>query len=100
VTRRDRSDAGWLALLLLAFGLVVAPLLHSLRHAHGHSHGPATPTAPHGAGSLEHQALAFTAAPGVSAPTFFAVALSTPALVTPAVPALHARWTTAKPQGP
>lgn len=56
-TRRDRFELGVLGLMLLAWGLLVAPALHALTHAHGHPHHHSVPTAPglpHGAGSVEH----------------------------------------------
>lgn len=76
LTPRDRRDAGWLVLLVMSFGLVIAPVLHSVSHAHGHQHGPVEqPDAPHGADSLEHQQLALLTGPEHLAVRRFAVAL-------------------------
>jgi hypothetical protein len=75
-----------LGLVALAWGLLVAPLLHRETHAHGHSHshGPAQPSAPHGGGSLEHQALSFVESPAAPAPVFIATVVTLPAAPGPA----------------
>lgn len=98
VTRRDRRDGAWLGLMLLAFGLLIAPLLHGVDHGHAHSHGPSQ--ARHGDSSLEHQSLAFASPAVVNEPTFFAVALGAPVSTSQQWPALTPRWTAEQPQGP
>ncbi|MBM4781405.1 MAG: hypothetical protein GQE15_27300 [Archangiaceae bacterium] len=98
MTRRDRRDAAWLGLVLLAFGLLIAPLLHGVDHGHSHSHGPAQSR--HGAGSLEHQSLAFSSPAAIVEPTFFAVALGTPQATSRHAVDVSARWTAEQPQGP
>lgn len=100
MTSRDRRDAGWLALFALVFGLVVAPLLHRVDHGHRHDHGAPVPSAPHGAGSLEHQLLAFQAHAAPPLPIRFAVLVSTPALAAPVAPDLVERLGVERPQGP
>lgn len=56
-SRRDRVELSVLGLVLLAWGLLVAPVLHSFAHAHGHEHVHAS------AQNLEHHAVAFVDAP-------------------------------------
>ncbi|MFZ5439284.1 MAG: hypothetical protein ACOZQL_04705 [Myxococcota bacterium] len=74
LARRDRREWAVLGLVLLAWGLLVAPLVHRESHAHGHrhSHGPTQPSSPHGAASLEHQALSFVEGPATPTPIFLA----------------------------
>jgi hypothetical protein len=87
--------------MLLAFAFVAAPLLHRAQHAHGddhHHHAPAQQR--HGDGALEHQQLAFTSAPLVASPTFFALAVATVSNRAAAAPSLSPRWNAAQPQGP
>lgn len=84
--------------MLLAFGLLVAPLLHGIDHGHSHSHGPAQSR--HGDGSLEHQSLAFSSPAAIVEPTFFAVALGSPVVTSQDVVDLAPRWTAEQPQGP
>lgn len=64
-SRRDRVELSVLGLVVLAWGLLVSPLLHSLAHAHahGHEHGAPARSTGHGAGSLEHHAAAFLETP-------------------------------------
>ena len=52
--------------MVLAWGLLVAPLAHALNHGHRHSHGalPA-PSGQHGEGTVEHLLALATHAPGV-----------------------------------
>lgn len=104
VTRRDRRDLALLGLLLLAFGLVVAPLLHRFEHGDGHAHhhhGSSTPDdSRHGEGSLEHQLASFTAPALAVEPVFFAVALAAPRAAHQRSPDTTARWTAEQPQGP
>ncbi len=103
VTRSDRRDAAFLGLLVLAFGLVVAPLLHRFEHGdgHAHHHGSTPPEeARHGEGSLEHQLASFTAPSLAVEPVFFAVALNQPRAHQQRGPHLNARWTVEQPQGP
>jgi hypothetical protein len=56
--RRDRQDFGVLALALVLFGLVFAPVLHAFGHAHGHRHSHGGAPASHPSPSLEHFTLA------------------------------------------
>ncbi|MDP1921207.1 MAG: hypothetical protein Q8L14_33510 [Myxococcales bacterium] len=103
MTRSERRDAAFLGLLLLAFGLVVAPLLHRFEHGdgHGHHHGSSTPDeSRHGEGALEHQLASFTAPTLAVEPIFFAVALTQPRAHQQGAPHLTARWTVEQPQGP
>lgn len=102
MTRSDRRDAAFLGLLVLAFGLVVAPLLHRFEHGDGHHHhGSRTPDeSRHGEGSLEHQLASFTAPSLAVEPVFFAVALTQPRAHQQRAPQLSARWTVEQPQGP
>lgn len=102
MTRSDRRDAAFLGLLVLAFGLVVAPLLHRFEHGHGHHHhGSSTPDeSRHGEGALEHQLASFTAPSLAVEPVFFAVALTQPRARQPRATHVNARWTVEQPQGP
>jgi hypothetical protein len=103
VTRRDRRDLALLGLLVLAFGLVVAPLLHRFEHGDGHTHhhGSSPPDdSRHGEGSLEHQLASFTSPSLAVEPVFFAVALEQPHAHQQQAPSTSARWTAEQPQGP
>ncbi len=101
MTRADRRDLGWLGLMLLLFGLVLAPLLHRLGHGHTHAHGPTTPAkAPHGAGSLEHLDALGHEAPALQEPTLVALHVSCAQPSLPGAPRLKARLAVACPQGP
>ncbi|MDX2009643.1 MAG: hypothetical protein SFW67_05615 [Myxococcaceae bacterium] len=101
MTRADRRDLGWLGLMLLLFGLVVAPLLHREGHGHAHQHGSDVPArGTHGAGSVEHlDALVQLAAPPAP-PRFVAIATATTPLIGRDNPVLVARVAVAQPQGP
>jgi hypothetical protein len=104
MTRSERRDLAFLALLLLAFGFVLAPLLHRVKHGgHGHSHHhlPSTPKGSrHGEGTLEHQLVAFTEPTFAIEPAFFAVVAAAPRSARRRFPQTQARWTTELPQGP
>lgn len=103
VIRRDRRDLALLGLLVLAFGLVVAPLLHRFEHGdgHAHRHGSSAPDdSRHGEGSLEHQLASFTAPSLAVEPIFFAVAIAVPGAARQRSPDHNARWTAEQPQGP
>ena len=55
-----------LGLMVLAFGLLVAPLTHALKHDHRHTHGaPPAQSGPHGEGAVEHLLALATQAPAV-----------------------------------
>lgn len=54
-SRADRREWAVLGLVVLAWCLLVAPLLHRLTHAHGHTHAHAS------SANFEHQTLSFTA---------------------------------------
>lgn len=86
LSRRDRREWAVLGLVALAWGLLVAPLIHRETHTHGHSHshGPAQPSGQHGAGSLEHQALSFVERAPAPAPLFIATVVRLPAAPVPA----------------
>jgi hypothetical protein len=96
VTHSDRRDFGVLALLLLAWGLLAAPLLHTVEHAHGHRHHhKAAP-----GGNLEHFSALALVAPTLSAPILVATTVSRPSLTEPDPPWLTLRRLSAEPQGP
>lgn len=85
-----------LGLVVLGWGLLVAPLLHRETHAHGatHSHGAPSkqpskqaPVDQHGAGSLEHGSFALAGAPALP----IAVVVQLASTVTPAL-APEAPW--------
>jgi hypothetical protein len=69
ISREDRRDLGVLGLMVLAWGLLVAPLVHTFTHAHGHGHShgaqPQGTPGTHGAGSVEHLLAVSTGAPPV-----------------------------------
>jgi hypothetical protein len=91
LSRADRREWAVLGLVALAWGLLVAPLVHREAHSHAggkHSHGPAKSGEQHGVGSLEHQAVSFVAAPVVQAPVLVAVAVGVPRVAVPEVVAL------------
>ena len=105
-TRADRFEVSLLALALMAWSLVAAPLLHSVTHEHGtkHSHGaqhqhPAQPQQ-HGDGSFEHHAVLLASAAPVVAGPHVALADDVVAPGTHAAATLVARRTSAQPQGP
>ncbi|MFT3711816.1 MAG: hypothetical protein QM817_29610 [Archangium sp.] len=88
--RADRREFAVLGLAVLAWGLLLAPLIHRDVHAHGvaHSHGPAKQQLPesHGVGSLEHQDVALGSAPVVAAPVVVVAALELPVEEQPCAP--------------
>lgn len=104
--QRDRFELGVLGLMLLAWGLLVAPALHAITHAHGHPHhhsaptAPTAPDAPHGAGSVEH--LLALATPGTATPQVVWVghAVSRREASQPRPPDLERRSRVEVPQGP
>ncbi|MCU0700598.1 MAG: hypothetical protein MUC96_29160 [Myxococcaceae bacterium] len=101
MTRADRRDLGWLGLMLLLFGLVLAPLLHREGHDHAHHHGSDVPAdVPHGAGSVEHLDALVRLAPALAAPRFVPIETAAAPIVTRENPLLVARLTVAQPQGP
>ena len=106
-SRKDRQELGVLGLLVLAWGLLVAPVAHAFTHAHGHAHthgapskkSPAPHTAPDG-GGVEHLRAVATEGAVVEAPLRLASVAALTELRAPRAPAL-ARWTSAEqPQGP
>lgn len=99
VRREDRRDFGYLALMALVFGLVLAPILHRANHEHGHQHPGSTPTS-HAGGSLEHQLLSVQRPAEPVSPSFFAIALVDPPRSRPSDPAIATAWPTEQPQGP
>lgn len=75
-SRRDRRELAALGLVVLAWGLLVAPLAHATSHAqkHQHVHGASRsvrnqssdqPSDQHGAGTVEHLLALATQAPPV-----------------------------------
>jgi hypothetical protein len=53
--RRDRWELAFLGLVVLAWGLLVAPIVHSFEHGHRHTHGlPSDPSRHAGEGTVEH----------------------------------------------
>lgn len=99
--RADRREWAVLGLVALAWGLLLGPLLHREVHAHGdhHSHGP-SPRLPHGAGSVEHQAIDLTAAPALPQVTFVAYAVRRAPGLAPRPVDLTAKRPVAQPQAP
>lgn len=102
LNRTDRREWAALGLIALGWALLVAPVLHRETHAHGtqHSHGPAAPGTQHGAGSLEHQALAFLSTPAVVSPVGVFFRLGAVEQVVPAVVVARAWRRVAVAQGP
>jgi hypothetical protein len=102
LTRKDRRDLSVLGLVLLAWGLLVAPLLHSLTHAHGHAHSHAgLPTkAPHGTGSVEHLLALASPAPALPEVTRVQVLLALASEVEPVAPDVRCWHRVEQPQGP
>ncbi|MFO0600341.1 MAG: hypothetical protein U0228_33840 [Myxococcaceae bacterium] len=100
MTRSDRKDLAVLGLVLLGWGLLVAPLLHASTHAHGHAHSHGLPQGPHGAGTLEHLSLACLETPALPelVPQLTIVALREP--IAPAAPAVFVPRRAEQPQGP
>jgi hypothetical protein len=100
VAHEDRRDGGWLGLVLLGWGLLVAPLLHGFGHdADNHHHRPAAP-AQHGQGSLEHGLVAAIAPTPQTEwrPLLMAMVEQVP--LVPVRPALKPRWVPLRGQAP
>ncbi len=102
LTRKDRRDLSVLGLVLLTWGLLVAPLLHSVSHAHGHSHshGGLPQSAPHGAGSVEHVLALASPAPALPELTRVQVLVALSSEPMPASPQAPSWNRVEEPQGP
>ena len=92
-----------LGLAVLAWGLLVGPLSHTVTHARGHvhSHGvPVSPEQPHGAGSLEHLFAVATNAPALPELTRVSTLLVLTQLERPTSPHVETWNSVEEPQGP
>jgi hypothetical protein len=121
--RAHRLSSGIAATLLVAWGLIAAPLLHqlaphrdapmlwkpralSLKHRAGrqapadHSHGAPGKPGEHGDGSLEHGRALLHAPPSPPQVCCFAVEVACRERLAPLVPQLTARPRVEMPQGP
>lgn len=89
--------------MLLAWGLLVAPALHAVTHAHGHPHHHSVPTAPatpHGTGSVEHLLALATTSAATPRVLWVGQAVHRPEASRPRPPDLE-RWSGVEaPQGP
>lgn len=88
-----------LLVTVVAWGVVVAPVLHAADHDHGHRHGPIS-SRPHGADSLEHQLLAYATPTELSPPARICSWSDVSAAPARPPPVLARRVTPAQPQGP
>lgn len=104
VSPDDRRNFGQFGLMVLAVGLVVAPLTHIIEdHGHGHPH-PDAPAGPrphtHHDGSIQHLTAVFS--PPAAPPAV--VQVPSPSWPLPRAPeqraAARATFTPAMPQGP
>jgi hypothetical protein len=101
-SRRDRVELGVLGLVVLAWGLLVAPLVHSFTHAHGHRHTHGVPSKGAHAepGTVEHLLAVATETPPAVDPIRIGVLLTLAELQEPLAPSLS-RWNPVEqPQGP
>ena len=101
-SRRDRVELSVLGLVVLAWGLLIAPLAHSFTHAHGHRHTHGVPSKGAHAepGSIEHLLAVATQTPRVEAPVRPGAVIALAQFALPSAPALN-RWTPVEqPQGP
>ncbi len=90
--RSDRRELAVLGLVVLAWGLLVAPLTHAWTHArdgHGHSHGVPASASQHGAGSLEHLLVVACAAPATPELTRVGTVLVLAEVARPASPVVE-----------
>lgn len=103
-SRRDRVELSVLGLLVLGWALVVAPLVHTVEHAHGHAHHHGAPAkgepATHGVGSAEH--LQAVVSGPAAMPVVVAVWQPLPRVefASPEAPTLRPAFRRAQPQGP
>lgn len=100
--RADRREWAVLGLVALAWGLLVAPLVHREVHSHAggkHSHGPVK-SGQHGVGSVEHQAVSFVAAAVMAVPVWVAVSLGDQWVAGPVAVALARLRLVAQAQAP
>ena len=118
--RQDRRELSFLGTLLLAWGLVAAPLVHRLvSHAespvqlgvvrslpltaegHGHSHGPPSSVpGEHGQGSLEHGTALLGTPPPLPSLVLVLVALAFASPQPPSSPSVAVWPRVEKSQGP
>ena len=92
-----------LGLVVLAWGLLLAPLTHASAHGrdgHGHSHGAPASPGQHGAGSLEHLLAVACAAPFVPELTRLSTTLVLLEVARPCSPVVEVWNSVENPQGP
>ena len=92
-----------LGLVVLAWGLLVAPVTHAFRHARdgqGHSHGALPTSEEHGGGSVEHLLAVATAAAAPLELVRVSTLVVLEEVARPLTPALVARNPVENPQGP
>lgn len=92
-----------LGLVVLAWALLVSPLLHTVAHSHGHRHhhgAPDAPAGPHAAGSAEHLGLVALEGEAAWSPPGEAVDLDEPPPPAGLVLAVAPPALVEQPQGP
>lgn len=92
-----------LGLVVLAWGLLVAPLAHASTHArsgHRHEHSAPASSEQHGAGSLEHLLVLACAAPTAPDLTRVSMVLTVAEVALPSSPVIESWNSVENPQGP
>lgn len=99
--RRDRFELSLLALGLLGWALVVAPLVHASSHGHAHTHAGSLPSSStHGDGSFEHQRALLSSPPVTVVVPLVLVASRVVEAPSPRAPFVERHRTSELPQGP
>lgn len=100
--RRDTFELSLLALGLLGWALVVAPLVHAVSHGHSysHAHGSLPTSSSHGDGSFEHHRALIASPPAMPVVPLVLLAMNVREAAAPRAPFVRPHRISEQPQGP